>query len=183
MEGEAPRVESTRKASVARDRDPGAGELRQAWTRRSEVAVQATSATAAAAKGRGWKRMRRDRRRRAEGSAARSATSEGRRSAETQGVSRPSPVREPHAVESERTCWTRRRAKAPGSGAGRDDRAQARPRLPRRRSIAAISCFASGEGAAASAPASSAASAAASPSDERWRRRSWGARRDGGFMV
>lgn len=100
-------MESTRKASVAWDRGRGAGELRQAWMSRSEVAVQATSATAAAAMGRGWRRMRRDRRRRADGSAARSATSEGMRSAETRGVRRSSPG-EARAGESERTCWRRR---------------------------------------------------------------------------
>jgi hypothetical protein len=104
MDGDAPRVESSRKASAAQDRDPGAGELRQARTRRSAVAVQSESAIAAAATERGLKKRRREMRRRADGSEAPSATSDGRRSVETRGDRRSSAWREADAWVSERIC-------------------------------------------------------------------------------
>jgi hypothetical protein len=85
MEGEAPRDESMWKASAARLREPGAGEVRQVLMSKSEEGVEEASETAAAAVWSEWRCMRRLIRRRAEGNVERSATREGSRSAETRG--------------------------------------------------------------------------------------------------
>lgn len=66
-------------------RDPRAEEVRKVLTSKSDEGVEEASATAAAAVWRGWRCRRRLIRRRAEGSVERSATREGRRSAETRG--------------------------------------------------------------------------------------------------
>jgi hypothetical protein len=183
MEGEAPRQQRTWNASAARHKDPGPGESRQARTRRSEAVLEVASATAAAATGSGCVRRRYERRLRAEGSAARSATSEARRSAETRGERMSSPRPCTDAASGDRTCWRRRWADAEGSGAGRDKSAEATPRLPRRTSRVARSRVESGEGAAANAPVSSAAMES-EIEEERWRRRRRKrGRRGGGFMA
>ena len=52
-EGEAPREESTWKASAAHLREPRSGEVRQVLTSKSEEGVEEASDTAIAAVGRG----------------------------------------------------------------------------------------------------------------------------------